>query len=152
MEQGALNFILASVGLGLMVGLAGAGSAIGLAISGSCVIGGLKKRPEGFGQMLVAAVLPSTQGIYGFVSFFLYYQKLGTSITIFQAAIYLGAGIMVGVACLISAIYQGIVCASSVSAIGSGHNTLGSGLVMGAMPEFYAILSLVASILISMKV
>ncbi|MCG8571215.1 MAG: ATPase [Spirochaetes bacterium] len=141
-------YILAGVGLGLMIGLSGAGSAIGLVISGSSAIGGLKKRPEAFGTLLVASVLPSTQGIYGFVGFFLYLGKVNENISLFSASLVFGAGIMLGLAALISAIFQGKVCASSASAIGSGHNTLVPGLVMGAMPEFYAILALVASIIL----
>jgi V/A-type H+-transporting ATPase subunit K len=142
-----LAFILSAIGLGLMVGLSGAGSAIGLVISGSAAIGGLKKRPDAFGPLLVASVLPSTQGIYGFVGFFLYRDYMAEGMSVFAACVVLGAGIMLGLAALISAIFQGKVCAASASAIGSGHNTLVPGLVMGAMPEFYAILALVAAIL-----
>lgn len=145
----SLAFILAGIGLGLMVGLSGSGSAIGLVISGSSAIGGLKKRPDAFGPILVASVLPSTQGIYGFVGFFIYVGYVTPEISIFNAAMVLGAGIMLGVAALISAIFQGKVCAASASAIGSGYNTLVPGLIMGAMPEFYAILALVASILLA---
>lgn len=143
-----LAYILAGVGLGLMVGLSGSGSAIGLVISGSSALGGLKKRPEAFGALLTASVLPSTQGIYGFVCYFLYLEKVTPDISFFNASLILGVGIMLGLATLISAIYQGKVCAASASAIGSGHDILGPGLVMGAMPEFYAILSLVAAILL----
>lgn len=141
--------ILAGLGLALMIGLSGSGSAIGLVISGSSVIGAIKKRPEAFGSALVAAVMPSTQGIYGFVGFFIYMSKVTPNITLFNASLVFGAGIMLGLAALISAIQQGKVCAASVNAIGSGHNTLGPGLIMGAMPEFYAILALVASIILS---
>ncbi|HPK61938.1 MAG TPA: ATPase, partial [Spirochaetota bacterium] len=42
-------FIVAAIGLGLMIGLSGSGSAIGLVISGSSAMGSLKKRPEAFG-------------------------------------------------------------------------------------------------------
>ena len=44
-----IAYILAAVGLGLMIGLSGCGSAIGLVISGSAAIGGLKKKPDAFG-------------------------------------------------------------------------------------------------------
>lgn len=139
--------ILGAIGLGLMIGLSGAGSAIGLVISGSAAIGGLKKSPDAFGSLLVASVLPSTQGIYGFVGFFMYNDLMTENMTMFHGSVILGAGIMLGLAALISAIFQGKVCGSSAAAIGSGHNTLVPGLVMGAMPEFYAILALVAAIL-----
>jgi len=149
METLTLGYVLAGIGLGLMVGLSGTGSAMGLVISGSTAIGALRKRPDAFGTLLVASVLPSTQGIYGFVAFFIYSGYVSPNMSVYQGALVFGAGLMVGIACLVSAIYQGKVCASSASAIGCGHDTLVPGLVMAALPEFYAILSLVASILMT---
>ncbi len=140
-------FVLAGIGLALMVGLSGCGSAIGLVISGSSVIGAIRKRPEAFGTAMVASVLPSTQGIYGFVGLFIYMPTVVPGMSMLNASIVFGAGLMLGLAGLVSAIQQGKVCAASVNAIGSGHNTLGPGLIMGALPEFYAILALVAAIL-----
>lgn len=147
--ENVLALILGGIGLGLMVGMPGMGSAMGLVISGSAAIGALKKRPDAFGTLLVASVLPSTQGIYGFVSFFFYQSYMKPELTLLQGAVILAAGIMVGLAGLVSAIFQGKVCAASASAIGSGHNTLVPGLVMAALPEFYAILALVAAILMT---
>lgn len=148
MAEMNLAFIVAAIGLGLMIGLSGAGSAIGLVISGSSAMGSLKKRPEAFGVLLVASILPSTQGIYGFVGYFIYSDLVKPDISMFNASLVLGAGLMLGIVALISAIYQGKICSSSASAIGSGHEVLGPGLIFGALPEFYAILALVASILL----
>jgi V/A-type H+-transporting ATPase subunit K len=39
-----IAFILAGIGLGLMVGLSGTGSAIGLVIGGTSAIGAVKKK------------------------------------------------------------------------------------------------------------
>jgi V/A-type H+-transporting ATPase subunit K len=142
--------ILALIGMGLMVGLSGSGSAIGLAIGGGALLGTIKKRPEAFGNCLVLFGMPATQGLYGFVGFIMYNGKitnLGAAITTFQGAVVLGAGIAMGLACLISAIKQGEICAHGISAIGSGHNVFGNTIILGAFPEFYAILSLVAAIL-----
>jgi V/A-type H+-transporting ATPase subunit K len=107
----------------------------------------LKKRPEAFGTGLVMAAAPSTQGLYGFVAYILYSGAVTPAMTPFQSSIVLAAGIMVGIACLLSAIYQGIICANGIAAYGSGHNVVAQTLVLAAVPEFYAILSLVASIL-----
>lgn len=148
METFNSAFIIAAIGLGLMIGLSGAGSAIGLAISGSSAIGSLKKRPDAFGVLLVASVLPSTQGIYGFVGYIMYSDLLTDAITPFKAGVVLAGGLMLGISALVSAIYQGKVCGSSASAIGSGHDVLAAGLIFGALPEFYAILALVAAILL----
>lgn len=143
-----METILATAGLAMMLGLAGAGSAIGLANGGASVLGMVKKRPEAFGNGLVLSGLPATQGLYGFVAFILYLDSISTSLTLYQAAIIFGAGIAVGLTGLISAMQQGKVCASGISALGSGHDTFGKTMILAAFPEFYAILSLVGAILI----
>jgi V/A-type H+-transporting ATPase subunit K len=142
-----MGIMLAMIGLGLMVGLSGAGSAVGLVISGQALMGMIRKRPEAYGVGLGMASPPATQGLYGFVGYILYSQVITGKLTAFQGAVILGAGIAVGVACLISAIYQGKVCASGLAAYGSGHNVIGQTFVLAAFPEFYAILSLITAIL-----
>ncbi len=148
--------ILAMIGIGLMVGLSGAGSAIGTAIGGSAVVGMLKKKPDAFGNGMVLAALPATQGLYGFVGFIMYNtlmttvsQKAGfTALSAFEGGVVLAAGLALGIAALISAIQQGKVCANGISAIGGGNNVFGNTLILAAFPEFYAILALVAAILL----
>lgn len=144
--------ILAMIGLGLMVGLSGSGSAIGTVIGGQAVIGMMKKKPDAFGNGMVLAALPATQGLYGFVGFIMYNGILanftqGAGLSAFQGGVVLAAGLAMGLACFISAIKQGQVCASGISAIGQGHDVFGNTLILAAFPEFYAILSLVAAIL-----
>ena len=139
--------ILALVGMGLMIGLSASGSAIGLSIGGCAVLGMLKKKPEAFGNGLVLSGLPATQGLYGFVAFIMYNGKISSSFTVFQGSVVFGAGLAVGLACLISAIEQGKVCANGIAAIGSGHNVFGNTMILAAFPEFYAILSLISAIL-----
>ncbi|MBD3320136.1 MAG: ATPase [Chitinivibrionales bacterium] len=142
--------IFSMIGLGIMVGLAGSGSAIGTVSGGSAVVGMLKKRPEAFGLGMGLAAMPATQGLYGFVGFIMYNQALmgmGGSVSVLQGAVVLGAGVALGIAGLISGIQQGRVVANGIAAIGSGHNVFGQTLIMGAFPEFYAILALVAAIL-----
>ncbi len=142
-----MGYILALIGMGLMVGLSGAGSAIGLVIGGSSTLGMMKKKPEGFGSGLVLSGLPATQGLYGFVAFIMYSGLVTPQLTLFQGSVVLGAGIAVSLACFISAIFQGKVCANGIAAIGQGHNVFGNTMILAAFPEFYAILSLVAAIL-----
>ena len=141
--------ILAGIGLGLMVGLSGTGSAIGLVIGGTSVIGAVKKKPEAFGSSLVLSALPATQGLYGFVAFILFSGYVTPEMTVFQGALTLGAGIAMGLATLFSALQQGKVCAAGISAMGSGHDVFGNTFILAVFPEFYAILALVVSILIT---
>lgn len=143
--------ILAGIGLAFMVGLAGCGSAFGTSSAGSAAVGALKKKPEGFGSYMVLAALPATQGLYGFVSYIIWSGSINpkTEVGVLAGALCLASGIAVGLVGLISAMYQAKVCASGINAIGSGHNVFGNTMIFAAFPEFYAILALVASILMN---
>ena len=143
-----LGVILAGIGLALMVGLTGVGSSIGLVIGGTATIGSMKKKPEGFGSYLVLSGLPATQGLYGFVSYIIWSNSVAADMSVMAGILALTAGFAVGIVGLISAIQQGKVCAAGINAIGSGHNVFGNTMILAAFPEFYAILGLVASILI----
>lgn len=143
------NLILAYVGIALMVGLTGIGSVYGLTICGNAVVGALKKRPDALGTYILLSALPSTQGIYGFVGYFLLQGFLTTQITALQAAAIFGAGAALGFVGLFSAIRQGQVCANGIAATGAGHNVTAGTMIMAAFPEFYAILALLSLILIS---
>ena len=63
--------IMAYVGVALMVGLAGIASAIGTAICGQAAVGAMKKNGGAFGSYMVLSALPGSQGLYGFVCFFM---------------------------------------------------------------------------------
>jgi len=138
-----MNEILGYLGLGLMLALAGVGSAIGTTIAGNAAEGALKVNPEKSGNYMVLSALPATQGIYGFVAFFMWLSKdLAT-----QGPLMFGVGISVGIVCLISAIRQGMVCANGIVGVSQGHNVFTNTLIYAALPEFYAILGLVGAIM-----
>jgi len=138
---------LAMLGLGMMIGLSGAGSCIGVVISGSSVIGMMKKRPEKFANGLILSTLPATHGLYGFVAYIMYSESMSAEMSMFKGAVVFGAGFALGLVTLIAAVQQGKVCASGISAIGSGYEVFGNTLILAAFPEFYSILALVAAIL-----
>ncbi|MDR0305613.1 MAG: hypothetical protein LBI42_02125 [Chitinispirillales bacterium] len=147
-----MEYTLALVGMGLMIGLSATGAGIGFGLLAQTAIGGLKKRPEAWGNLLVLSAVPSSQGLYGFVAFIMYNTSLTAIVaagpmTMTQGAIFFGAGIAVGLACMITCIYQAKICASGALSIAEGNNVLGNTLILAAFPEFFAILSLVAAIL-----
>ena len=144
-----LNLIIAFIGVAFMVGLSGIGSVLGLTTCGNAVVGSLKKRPEALGVYILLSALPSTQGIYGFVGYFMVQKFLTAGITTLQAAAVLGGGIALGIVALASAIFQGRVCANGIAATGSGHNVTAGTMIMAAFPEFYAILALLVVILMT---
>jgi len=150
MEITDLGMILGFIGLGLMIGLSGFGSAMGAGNIPCAVVGALKKRPECFGSGIVLSAIPSTQALYGFVAFTIFSGAIATNgATVFNGALTLGAGFALGVVCLVSAIYQANICVSGMNAIGNGHDVFGNTIILIAFPEFFAILALVAAILIS---
>ena len=66
-----MGIILAYLGVALCVGLSGVGSAYGVTICGNAAIGAFKKNPSASGSYIALAALPSSQGLYGFVGFFM---------------------------------------------------------------------------------
>ena len=62
---------LAILGAALAVFMPGIGSSRGTGLVGEAASGLTAEEPEKFGQALLLQVLPSTQGIYGFVAAFL---------------------------------------------------------------------------------
>ena len=144
--------VVAYLGIGLMVGLAGIGSVYGVSIGGNASLGALKKNPDAFGNFLVLSALPGTQGLYGFMGYFILQGFLTPQITLAQAIAIMGAGIMLGFVSLLSAIRQGQVCANGIAAIGAGHDVFGNTLILAVFPELYAIIAFAATFLISTSI
>ena len=144
--------ILAYLGVVLMVGVAGIASAVGTSICGMTAVGAMKKNSSAFGSYMILSALPGSQGLYGFVCFFMVQNLLTADITMYQAAAVFGAGLLVGIVNLAAAIFQAKVCANGIAAIGNGHDVMGKTLILGAFPELYAILTVAATFLISSAV
>lgn len=141
--------ILAYIGIGLMIGLAGIGSAFGVSMGGNASVGALKKNPDAFGNYLVLSALPGTQGLYGFMGYFILQDVLTPSIDWTQAAAVFGMGLALGFVGLLSGIRQGQVCANGIAAIGSGHSVFGNTMILAVFPELYAIIAFAATFLVS---
>ncbi len=140
--------VMAYIGVALMVGLAGIASAVGTSICGQASVGAMKKNSNAFGSYMILSDLPGSQGLYGFVCFFMV-QDFLTNPTPLQGAAILGAGILVGIANLAAAIYQAKVCANGIAAIGNGQDVMGKTLILAAFPELYAILTVAATNMIA---
>jgi V/A-type H+-transporting ATPase subunit K len=141
--------LLAYIGVALMVGLAGLGSVYGITICGNAAVGALKKNPGALGSYIGLAALPSTQGLYGFVGFYMLQGKLVADISPLAAAAIFGAGLAMGIVGLLSAIRQGEVCANGIAAIGSGYKVMVQTMLFAAFAEFYAIIALLFVFLIN---
>ena len=140
--------LFAFIGVALMVGMSGCGSAVGCVIGGSATVGALKKKEEAFASYLVLSALPGTQGLYGFGAFFILKDFLKPDITMFQALAIFGGGLTIGVVGLVSAIYQGKVCADGIAGIAGGADVFGKTMILAVFPELYAIVSFALCFLI----
>ena len=148
-----MNEMLSFLGIVLMVGLTGIGSSIGVTICGNAAIGSMKKNHDSLGQYIGLAALPSSQGLYGFVGFFMAKAALDKLIAAGPVSVYaawaiLAAGIILGVVGAYSSIRQAQVCANGIQAIGNGENVFSATMVMAVFPELYSILALLVTILI----
>lgn len=139
-----MNEILGFLGLGLMLGLSGIGSSIGTTIAGNAAEGALKMNPDKSANYMLLSAMPATQGLYGFVAFVMWLGKDFSA----NGPLLFGIGLGVGLVCLFSAIRQGQVCANGIVGISQGHNVLTNTMIYAALPEFYAILALVAALMI----
>ena len=140
-----MDLILGYLGLGLMLGLAGIGSSYGTTIAGTAAEGALKKDPSKASGYMVLSALPATQGLYGFVAFLMTKDKLADPAF---GPLMFGIGLGVGIVCLLSAIRQGKVCAAGIQGLAQGHDVQTNTMIYAALPEFYAILALVASLMV----
>ena len=141
---------LALLGAALAAALACVGSAKGTGIAGEAGAGLVAEDPSKSGKALVLQVIPGTQGLYGFVIFFLTFTKVSGNI----ASISVQQGLQIVSACLpialggwLSAIAQGKVAAASINILAKKPDDWTKGMIMCVIVEFYAILCLLASFL-----
>jgi V/A-type H+-transporting ATPase subunit K len=146
---------LSILGGALAVFLAGIGSSIGLGIAGRSAAGVLSEKPERYGSLTLMVVLPSTQGVYGFVIGLMVMVKLNmfagdiAAVTVTQGLEILAACLPVGVAGLFSAIHQGKTSAGGIlMAAKRPEMAVKAGVLYSAMVELYAILGFLVSLLI----
>lgn len=145
-------FILAWIGISLMIALSGIGSAFGVSIAGNATLGAMKKNSNAFGNYMALSAMPGTQGIYGFAGYFVFTSIFGVvtpEMTMFQGVAVLAAGLALGLVGLFSAIRQGTVCANGIASIGAGHDVFGNTLILAAFPELYAILAFAATFIVA---
>ena len=103
--------LLAYVGIALMTGLTFIGSSYGVTIAGNAVVGAMKKNPDALGTYIALSALPSSQGLYGFVGYFMMQKFLVADISMLAATAVFGAGLVLGFAGFYSSIRQAQVCA-----------------------------------------
>ncbi|MCI8302210.1 MAG: V-type ATP synthase subunit K [Oscillospiraceae bacterium] len=151
---------LALLGSGLAVGLSCVGSAKGTGIAGEAGTGLLCEDPSKSGKVMVLQLLPGTQGLYGMVVWFFALIRMNFmgnaaavagSMTVQQGLAYFAACMPMAIGGLLSAIAQGRVAAGSINILAKKPDDWSKGLILCGIVEFYAILSLLASMLMLLQ-
>ena len=149
---------LALLGAGLAAVLSGIGSAKGTGIAGEAGAGLLCEDPGKFGKVMILQVIPGTQGLYGLVVWFFAIFRMGLlsgvvpELTIAQGMQYFAACLPMALGGLVSAIAQGRVAAASINLLAKKPDDWSKGMVLCITVEFYAILSLLASMLMLINI
>ena len=144
---------LALLGSGLAAGLSCIGSAKGTGIAGEAATGLLCEDPSKFGKAMILQVLPGTQGLYGIVVWFFAIFTMGfmggdvSGMTVMEGLQYFAACMPMALGGLFSAIAQGRVAAGSINILAKKPDDWAKGMVLCGIVEFYAILSLLASMI-----
>ena len=149
---------LALLGAGLAVGLSCVGSAKGTGIAGEAGTGLLSQDPSKSGKVMVLQLLPGTQGLYGLVVWFFALIQMGmldgsaAGMSVAEGLQYFAACMPMALGGLLSAIAQGRVAAGSINILAKKPDDWSKGMVLCITVEFYAILSLLASMLMIINI
>ncbi len=152
-NEDAGNTALVILGCAIAIGIAGISSAIGLALAGSSAVAVTAEKPDLFSKVLILQVLPMTQSVYGLLTGILLMMGAGLlgggNITV-TPLMGIGAvwiGLAVGLTGT-SAVNQGMVASSSISAVGRNPDVASRGIIFTVMPETIAIFGLLLGILL----
>jgi V/A-type H+-transporting ATPase subunit K len=142
------------LGAAAAVALAGIGSILGVSHAGRASAGVLAEDPEKFGTVLILQALPGTQGIYGFLAAFWVMLKMGL-VGGAPAAVSVAVGLEIFAGCLPVALaglasgsLQGKVSSAGIHMLAKQPAEAGKALILSAMVETYAVLGLLATILL----
>ena len=142
----------AIIGAAFAVIVSGIGSAIGVGRAGQASAALLSKQPDKFGTTMILQVMPSTQGLYGFVVAFMMLIKLeafGEMVPLSDAQgwILFAYCLPIAIVGLVSAIMQGNVAIGCINLVGKQENQIGHAIPMLVLVEIFAIFAFIVSIL-----
>jgi V/A-type H+-transporting ATPase subunit K len=141
------QFVLALGWAGLFapIALGAVGSCIGCARAGQAAIGAMLDVETGYGRYIGVSAMPSSQVIYGIVITL----TLGGAISPASAPGIFGIGLLVGLALMASAVYQGYTCASAINVSKSKTEVFGLSLAPAAVVEGFAVFAFVFALVMA---
>jgi V/A-type H+/Na+-transporting ATPase subunit K len=148
-----LSHVYVLIGVAIAVALGAIGSSIGVGQAARTAAGLLSKEPKKFPQALIMVALPSTQSLYGLLFGFILLIQTGllsgtpAKMTDVQGLAFMMSALPVGVACLISGIFQGLTAASGMKILANKPESFSQGVILASLIESFAIFGLVISLL-----
>lgn len=139
-----MNFNM--VGPVLAMALASIGSSVGCGIAGMASHAVMSRIEEGHGKFIGMAAAPSSQAIYGFILMLLMSKAIEAGSLSALAGLAMGIGS--GAAIALSAIFQGVVCASGIQASAKQPAIFGKCFAAVGIIESFALFALVFSLLL----
>ena len=152
-----LGLALAILGAALAALLSGIGSAKGVGMVGEAAAGLISEDPSKFTKVLILQILPGTQGLYGFITAIMVMIKIQLlsgnpiDLTTVQGLQVLFACLPMAIVGFFSALLQARVAASGVSVVAKKPEQQSKAMVLSAMVETYAVLALLISLLIILR-
>ena len=137
------------IGPALVLGLGCLGSAIGCGIAGMASHAVMSRVDENHGKFIGMSALPSSQAIYAFVLMLLMKQALIANEL--SALSGIGIGFSVGLAIMISAIYQGKCAATGIQASAKQPGIYGKCFAALGIVESFSLFAFVFAILLLRK-
>ena len=144
---------LAVVGAGLALGIAGLSTAAGSGAAGVAGAGVVAENKKNFRNALSFQAMPQTQTIYAFITALLILLgtglvgAAGKEVSTAQGLTMLGAGLVVALTG-VSAVYQGLVSASSIVSSVKNKDAFAPGLVFSGQCETPAIFGFIIAVMI----
>ncbi len=136
----------AMIGPAVVLALACLGSAVGCGIAGMASHGVMARVEENHGKFIGMSALPSSQAIYGFVLMLL--MKNAILANTLSAWNSVGIGVFIGLAIMISAIYQGMCAATGIQASAKQPAVYGKCLAALGIVESFSLFAFVFALLL----
>lgn len=143
--------VLVVLAAGLAVAIPGLMSAIGVGMTGVAAAAVTAEDPKKFSKLFILEVLPGTQGIYGFIGGFMiliFSGVLGGTLSPEVSGLVVLAAACPAILQGFTALLQGRVATASVNAVAKRPEAFTPGMMYTVMVELYAILGLLATILL----
>jgi V/A-type H+-transporting ATPase subunit K len=148
------GIVFALAGVAIATILAGIGSAKGVGMAAEAGMGVLAEDSSKFGKVLVLALLPGTQGLYGFIVSVITMLNIGAlgggialDMELSKGLLYLAASLPIGFGGLFSGLAQGRAATAAIGLLAKKAEDFSKGMVSTTLVEIYALLAFLVSLL-----